>query len=286
MSSNILLVLTLVSFGGLCAAAPSKPETDQLALYTILHDLALPKFGPGKIVERFILLLPGQVLDYHDYCPLDAVEKKTEDPQDTNPDRLPPDENLFRLSDTLPTLYPLGGGISGKRLSQIYKDILYMIDTSKAGPSPFKQDSYTKAIEWLETPVEDPSGKDLPNVTRYELYYRYKKEYFDTNKMVRTWFATNRSSLNNLKKYEIWYDENYDSLMAYSSSAYIRWLISGLKGPVEDNIALVDVKSISEEVEDARRALQFEERPSMDGGSKYYPVHFVPGNWWTHLKLR
>lgn len=72
-------------------------------------------------------------------------------------------------------------------------------------------------------------------------------------------------------------------MTAYTSAAYTRWLVSGLKGPVEDKISIVDVKSIRDEVEEARQTLRDTEEPSLDGGTKYYPTHFVPSNWYQYL---
>ena len=101
---------------------------------------------------------------------------------------------------------------------------------------------------------------------------------------MKQWLIGNRTErANNLSQYENWFHENYDSLEAYTSAAYTHWLVSGLKGPVEDRISVIDVKSIREEVEEARQALRDTEEPSLDGGSKYYPTHFVPSNWFQYL---
>lgn len=255
VNAMVLMISITLSMFGDGLSEPSQTEKAQARLYTVLHNLALPNFDPNRdVVERFILLIPGEVLDFEDYCPL---SEKAQISQEY--DRLPPDENLFRLSDTVPTLNPLGGGTTGKSLARIYEDVLYSLDTDKLTDA-FQQEGYKSAIEWLTTAVEDQLGKELPNITRYELYHRYQKEYFDTKQMVKTWFAGNRSSIDDLQKYEIWYDENYDTLTAYSTSSYTRWMISGLKGPVEDKIASVDIKSLSQEVEEARRALEVEER--------------------------
>lgn len=288
----LMTIVILLMFENGLSEDKSEDEENkaQARLYTIIHNMALPNFNPEEeIVERFILQIPGQVLNYEDYRPLTDKTKNTDD---NAINKLPPDEHLFRLSDVVPTLNPLAGGTTGKSLARIYEDIIYQLDTSKIGSDPFAEGStYQVALEWLTTLVDDPTAKadasgKKPQVTRYELYYRYQQEYYNTKQMVKTWFEGNRSDFNDFQKYEYWYDAHYDTLTAYSTSAYTRWLISGMKGPVEERIALIDIKSLSEEVEDARRALEVEERPSMDGGSKYYPVHFVPSNWYEDLKLR
>ena len=279
----ILLVGIIFSFlGAGLSQTPDTAENIQARLYTVLHDLALPNFNPDNPVsERFILLVPGEVLDYHDYAPLDGKIKI----HDFN--RLPPDENQFRLSDTVLNVNPLGGGITGKSLSRIYEEILYSLDTSRTGADPFSKATYTDSINWLKEEVVDPEVQQSENetvkVSRFELYYKYKQEYYRIKELVKTWLDSNRTQIANLEEYEIWYQENYDSLVAWSMAAYEQWIVNGLKG---EKIALVDIKSISQVVEEARQALQIEERPSMDGGSKYYPVHIIPSNWYEYLKAR
>lgn len=282
-----LLSIAVATFSLLIGGSSSSDSTPnmQAVMYTVLHNLALPNFDDSqKVTERFILMLPGEVLNYYDYCPL------SESVGEFNPDNynsFPPDENSFRLSDTLPTFNPLGGGLTGKSLSTIYENILYTIDTSTSESDPFSQESYTSAIAYLTELVPDPEGKSAPNVSRYELYYQYQKAYYDTKLQVNEWFDGNKTKLkNNYAVYTTWYKENYDSLTGYVSSAYTQWLISGLKGPVEDKISLVDVKSERQVVEEARQAMRIEALPSLDGASKYYPVHFVPSNWYKYLLAR
>ena len=252
----------------------------QASMYTIIHNLALPNFNENMdITERFILLLPGEVLDYYDYCPLSELK-----PNEYNdPDRLPPDENTFKLGDTVPTLNPLAGGTTGKSLATIYEDILYSINNSYSSSDVFESNEYTSAMNFLQTEVQDPENETAGNVTRYELYYHYKKMYYDTKLLVNEWLVGNKSQMSDLSKYETWYHDNYETLTAYTSAAYTQWLVSGLKGTVEDKISVVDDKSIRTEVEEAKQILRDTEEPSLDGGSKYYPTHFVPSNWYQYL---
>ncbi len=65
-----------------------KAKHDEAVMYTILHDIAFPNFNDSaKITERFILLSPGQVLDYYDYAPLNESEPGFIDPSQLPPDR-------------------------------------------------------------------------------------------------------------------------------------------------------------------------------------------------------
>ena len=253
----------------------------QATMYKIIHELALPDFNEGgDITDRFILLMPGEVLNYYDYCPQSSLKPG----EYSDPDRLPSDENAFKLADTVPSLKPLAGEPTGMSLSNIYKNILYTINTGQSQSHIFDTPEYKSAIDYLHEMIADPENV-TSNTTRFELYYRYKKRYYDKRLQVKQWLAGNRSEIAkaDLSQYETWFHENYDSLEAYTSAAYTHWLVSGLKGPVEDRISVVDVKSIREEVEEARQALRDTELPSLDGGSKYYPTHFVPSNWYQYL---
>ena len=258
----------------------------QAAMYSIIHNLALPNFEEGgNITERFILLMPGQVLDYFDYCPLQ--ELSADENAALDPSRLPPDENTFRLGDTVPTLNPLAGGTTGKKLSVIYDNILYLINTTYTSSDVFDYPDYVSAMHYLQMEQPDPENAFSGYVPRYELYYRYKTKYYITKVQVSTWLAGNLSKFgDDSSKYDTWYHENYESLTELVSAAYTQWLVIGEKGPVEDKLAVIDVKSIREEIEEARNTLQTLEEPSLDGETKYYPTHFVPSNWYESLLAR
>ena len=267
-----VIALLLLSQGGFCDA--SKPEA---AMYSILHDLALPHLNPNeKVTERFVLLQPGEVLDPYEYMPVNESAAVFSDPL-----RLPPDEKMFRLSDTVPTLNPLGGGTTGKSLSTIYSNILYSIDTTTVKEDPFTNENYLAAVKYLQAEVPDPDGETGSNVTRSELYHRYKERYYDAKQMVSQWLEANKTGTE--LEYEEWYKASYDTLEAFTSNAYSQWLIDGMKGEVEDRLSVVDIKSVRSEIEDAKALLRNEELPSRDGGSKYYPVHFIPSNWYKYL---
>lgn len=283
-SVYVLIFSILLAIG----RSEDKHLDNQRVLYTILHDLALPRFDDGKdvdITERFILLQPGQVLNYYDYCPYDRLEK---DEMDTIPlPELPPDENTFMLTDTIPSVNPLGGGLTGKRLSTIYRNILYTLDTSVPGPTPVTTDGYQGAMEYLQTEVTDPKDRESHKLPRFELYHRYESKYYDAVSSMKRMINGNKTLMNGKPgDYETWYHENYGSLLARTSGSYSQWLISGQKSQVEDKVAVVDIQSARKEVEDARRVLQNQEMPSMDGGSVYYPVHLTPSNWYEYLLAR
>ena len=281
---SFILIIS-ISYLGTGIADDDGSKKIQARLYTIIHNLALPNFEEGgDITERFILLMPGQVLDYYDYCPIEklsALEKKALDPS-----RLPPDENRFKLGDTVPTLESLAGGTTGKHLSVIYDNILYLMNTTSSSSDVFNQPDYLSAMHYLQMERLDPENASGGYVPLYELYYRYKTQYYDTKMQVNRWLAGNRSKIDDFSKYETWYHENYQSLTQLVSAAYTQWLVLGEKGPVEDKLAAIDVKSMREEIEAARNILQNTEEPSLDGGTKYYPTHFVPSNWYEYLLAR
>lgn len=257
----------------------------QRKLYTVIHDMALPRIHENTLVtERFILLEPGEVLNYYDYCP---SEKLKPNEKGVIPSAsLPPDENTFMLTDKLPNLNPLRGALTGKRLSTIYRDILYTIDTSAPGPNPLSTSEYHEAMEFLQESVADPKAPN-DKQPHFELYHRYEREYYDTVATVKHWLNKNKTEIERKNgNYETWYHENYEALTSHISAAYSQWLVNGQKSQVEEKIAVVDVKSARSEIEEARRILQQEQMPSMDGGSLYYPVHLEPGNWYEYLLAR
>ena len=235
--------------GQVNAQTTDRSKQIQATMYTIIHDLALPHFEEGGDITD--LLMPGEVLNYYDYCP----ESLLKPGEYSDPDRLPSDENAFKLADTLPSLTSLAGVPTGKSLSTIYGNILYTIDTSKSQSLIFDTKEYKSAIEYLQEQVPDPENI-TSNTTRFELYYRYKKFYYDTKLQVKQWLIGNKTEKTDFSQYEDWFQENYESLEASTSAAYTQWLVSGLKGPVEDRISVVDVKSIREVVEEARQALR------------------------------
>lgn len=268
---TVSFVLAMLVQGGMCDAKKA-----QAALYTVLHDLALPTLNEGdKVTERFTLLEPGEILNYYDYTPL-------KDTPVFNSSRLPPDEAAFRLSDAVPSYSPFGG-LSGNSLSTIYSNVLYGIDTSSIEDDPFKTQQYLAAMEYLQEKVSDPENSSAPNVSRSELYNRYKKHYYGVKLQVSQWIFGNRSSYKTENEYEDWYKESYPTLEAMASAAHSQWLVDGLKGQVEDKISIVDIKSVRSEIEAAKNLLQNEALPSMEGGSNYYPVEFIPSNWYEYL---
>ena len=177
--------------GRVNAQTTDRSKKIQATMYTIIHDLALPHFEEGgEITDRFILLMPGEVLNYYDYCP----ESLLKPGEYSNRDRLPSDENTFKLADTLPSL-ALFGEPTGKSLLTIYDNILYTIDTSNSQSLVFDTPEYKSAIKYLEEQVPDPENI-TSNTTRFELYYRYKKFYYDTKLQVKQWLIGNKTEKN------------------------------------------------------------------------------------------
>ena len=269
--STSLYFLLLESAG----ADDNKVAKIQQEMYDVIRVMALPDSAEkrGLVTERFIMLLPGEVLNYYDYCPIEKQKGVV-----FLPSRLPPDENTFLLTDKLPT-----AGESGNRLSTIYRDIVYTINTTGTGEEPFDK-GYQDAMKYLREEVNDPEDPTSPKMPRFELYHRYKLKYYDTVSEVKGWIAGNQTAMKDrYGDYETWYHNHYQSLEAHSSASYSQWLINGQKSQVEEKISEVDIESVRSEIEDARRVLQEEELPSMDGGTVYYPVHLEPSNWYEYL---
>ncbi len=278
MLAASITLLSLLIWGGMCDE--DKTKHDLAVMYTILHDVALPNFDDSvNITERFILLSPGQVLDSYDYTPLNSNE-----PVFIDPSRLPPDENAFRLSDAMPTLNPLGGGTTGKTFSTIYSDIIYTIDTTSIKNDPFKDEAYIAAMAYLQEGVSDPANTSAANVSRMELYQKYKVKYNRIRMDVQNKIRSKTKSIE--LEYEKWYKATYNSLQDNVSAAYSQWLVHGLKGEVEDKLSIIDIQSLKSQVEKARNLLQAEALPSRDGASIYYPVHYIPSNWYNYLHVR
>ena len=283
MKTCLLAVTVGIAFICLCSEAAGDDKSEesrhkQATLYKIIHDLALPNFDDkAPITDRFIMLMPGEVLDYFDYIPTSDANYTSRDPNSK-----PPEENLFTLSDTVPSLNPFAGVTTGKSLSTIYSNILYTIDTSYSTMDPTLKKSYTNSMAYLKERVSDPDAEiERKMVSRYALYSRYELAYVHEKQIAEKWKVGNKSSLS-VAEYDDWYSVNYELLQSRVEAAYYGWLITGQKISVEEKLSIIDVKSARQIVEDSKVTLRKEQKLNSDGGN-YYPVHFTPSNWYKYL---
>lgn len=132
-NQRVLRFFTLFLFLQLAASqndAQTRGSRNQILLYQILHNFALPdstvQFGDETkaVHQRFILQIPGQVLNPVDYDPGNAYREAQLNPDDGRPEaNIPPrvQEAMHYLADTIPTINPLSGGVTGDSFSRTYR---------------------------------------------------------------------------------------------------------------------------------------------------------------------
>ena len=132
-NERVLGLFTLLLFVQLAASqddAVTRVSRNQILLYRALHTFALPdssvEFGDDTqaVQQRFILQIPGQVLNPVDYDPGNAYREAQLNPNDGRPEsNIPPrvqEANHF-LADTIPAINPLSGGVTGDSFSRMYR---------------------------------------------------------------------------------------------------------------------------------------------------------------------
>lgn len=107
-------------------------KINHLALYKAIHHFALPTTNFTRPVnQRFILQIPGKVLNPADYHPGDEYEKFLKNPHKMQKEvQIPPMimEKMFQLSDAVPGTDTLSGGETGYSLARIYESVLGTMD--------------------------------------------------------------------------------------------------------------------------------------------------------------
>ncbi len=272
-------------------AAAEQHSTKTLAqLYTVIRNVALPptsaeETGKEPITQRFLMLLPGKVLNYYDYFPGDTYESALENPDyDGRQVVIPPRvmENMFSLADVIPGRYPLRGGETGESMAIIYDDLLNKLEVKGfTQKTQTEKERYLVAIDYLAEEIADPLNVE-ENVTRFQLYRRSQDLYNERRLQMEDTIAEKRRTLPAIE-FELWFQRNYPSLNSQVEGAYTEWLIFGEKEIVELYKSYLDVEGPGIDLEKARMALRASGYTSLDRARTIYPVSFVPSNWYRYL---
>lgn len=257
-----------------------------IALYDALHHFALPDVDVSKPVsQRFILQVPGKILNPMEYYPGKKYEEYLEDPHNVKEDvQIPPMvmEKMFQLSDVIPNAHPLTGGESGYSLARIYERILGTMDVvSFAEMTKVGKDTNDEAMDKLLEPLSDPDNPS-DEVPLLQLYSRFRDAYYDQQQQMEKNIKDQKETLTAMK-YQLWFQRHFRILNAKVEGAYTQWLLYGRKHLVESYIAHFDITSSGAILESARIDLRSSGVISLDRSQTVYPVSFTPSNWFKYL---
>ena len=257
-------------------------------MYMTLMNIVFPKAAAtanDPVFNRFVLMMPGKVLNYWDYYPGKDYEESLLRINESAPEAsVPPSvmEKWFDISDVTVGPDIFAGGVTAKSFGTTYSTILKNtkvlgLDAKHAE----EQKKYAKALDYLAGELMDP--EDITStVTRLALYDRYQKQYADAKLDMENRINDARSSRGSVE-YELWFQRNYPSMNMEVEGIYTKWLAFGQKDLVELYKAYLDSGSSGAEVEDARMALRGSGVVSLDRTRTIYPVSFEPGNWYKYL---
>ena len=262
-------------------------KRNMIALYEALHYFALPDVDISKEVhQRFILQIPGKVLNPMDYYPGKEYEEYLKNPHNSSKEiQIPPMvmERMFQLSDVVPGANPLTGGETGYSLTRIYESILGTMDVVDfAELSKIGKNVYDESLKRLLEPLPDPD--DSKNkVPLIQLYSKFQDIYHDEQRKMESAIREKRTELSAVE-YQLWFQRHFHILNAKVEGAYTQWLLHGRKHLVESYIAHFDITSSGQILEDARMKLRSSGFSSLDRSQIVYPVSFTPSNWYEYLK--
>ncbi len=267
----------------------SKMKENQIKLYDALHRFALPDVDyTAKAHQRFILQVPGKLLNPIDFYPGQEYEKLMSSPERSHKSMNISQhamERMFYLADAIPGPHPLEGKETGHSLSRVYEDTLKNLvqigfdDLSEEG-----QQQYNEAIDKLLEPVFDPDNSSK-QVTLFQLYTRFQEMYYSERQRMEG-VITEKEKLN-AADYQRWFERDYPILEAQVETAYRKWLLYGHKHLVESYLSHIDVSSSGNMLVAARIGLRLSGFMSRDDLFKtVYRVGFSPLNWFKHLNTR
>ena len=288
--ATVTLCIVNMAFGDTIATRPNVDafKENQIKLYDALRQFALPDLSyDSNSQQRFILQVPGKVLNpfdfypgkkYIDYCnnPENYTEK-VDIPQHMM-------ERVFYLVDVIPGAHPVTGETTGYSLARLYESILDNLDQVGFDDlSEHERKLYSEASDKLVELVHDPD--DMSQVSRFQLYIKLQKAYHDEQQKVERTVREKRMQLD-AENYKVWIERNYNLLDAQVETVYKRWLLYGQKHLTESYLARLDVVSAEKSLEKARLALRLSGFMSQDLSRKVYPVSLSPSNWFRHLNTR
>ena len=263
-----------------------KMKANLIGLYDALHAFALPNTDPSRPVsQRFILQIPGKVLNPMDYYPGKTYEEYLRNPHKASREvHIPPIvmEKMFQLSDIVPGANPLTGGETGISLARMYERILGSLDVVDfAALIAAHGNVYMEALDKLLELFPDPddSKNKLPLL---ELYSRFRAAYHQEQEEMEKTIKEKEEQMTAVQ-YQVWFQRHFEILNSKVEGAYTRWLLYGRKHLVESYVAHFDITSSGEELEDARIKVRSSAFTSQDRSQQVYPVSFTPSNFYQHL---
>ena len=295
---NLVLLIAFSTLATSCMVGADKSDDDRKAaakrsaqifgdLYLTLRNIAFPKspYSQSSTVHnRFILLLPGKVLNYDDYNPGELYTASMKAKNTSAPHVLVSPsvmEKWFDIADVV-----VGGdlysGDTGKSLAQIYRNILSQIKIKDF--KTLYQDAkarYNEAKTYLTEPIQNPVNLS-ENTTRMKLYSFYQEEYADQKLNLENKLNDARLTKTSLE-YEVWFQHNFSPLNAKVENAYSKWLVFGQKELVELYKSFMDVTSADAALQEAKISLRTSGVLSLDRTRTIYPVSFEPSNWYKYL---
>ena len=258
-----------------------------LDMYITLRNLVFPQspITSSKVFNRFVLMMPGKVLNYWDYYPGKDYEESLLRVNSSVPEvQIPPSvmEKWFDIADVVVGADVFSGGVTAKSFGQVYKTVLSNTKVINLdGQHEEVQKRYNRALSYLTEVVVDPENV-ADNFTRLALYNRYQEEYSSKKLDMEDKINEARITKESVE-YELWFQRNYPSMNIEVERAYTKWLAFGQKDMVELYKAYLDSGASGVDLERAHMALRASGVPSLDRTHTIYPVSFEPGNWYKYL---
>lgn len=234
--------------------------------------------------QTFMMEFPGRVLDKDLY----AFDTSSVYAEETKPQ--PVLEEEFRLTDDLFDIGNISGGPSGRKLSNVYEEALNMLVPKFDVNGDFYQDKQ-KIRNWLleEVDYQDPSdatGK-ISKISRIDLYKKLNSEYeaaklkWKKDKIDKLIAA--EGSEKSLEDFTRQIAIEAESVDAELEGVFADLVVRGFYHEVKNCLAYLDIKTVAEQLEEAKSKLRMSSMSSFDESETVYPVQMQPDDWFAGL---
>ena len=225
--------------------------------------------------QHLALLGTARLLGYDDYYPGRDFDGSEE--------TIPPVilENMFSLVDVIPDASSLVADIEEEPLAEVYKSLVHGLQVKGDDTDPVQMQ---EAREYLQAVVDDAGGLNAVPLPRLSLYLQYKSRYYLKKLEVETLIEAQRKRLFG-RQFSDWYDRQAQLLQSGIEDAMMKWNVFGDKDAVEKNISKLNLEDFSEPLDEARSLLlATRKRSKTREDAFYYPVEFVPSQWFELLQ--
>ncbi|GHN02225.1 hypothetical protein WSM22_37140 [Cytophagales bacterium WSM2-2] len=233
--------------------------------------------------QTFIMEFPGRVLNKNLY----AYDTSSNYADETKPQ--PVLENEFRLTNDLFDVGQIAGGPNGRKLSSVYEEALNMLVPKFDTNGDFYKDKQ-KIRNWLLEEVEHPDDKKPEvkvKISRIDLYKKLNREYEEAKRKwkedkVKQLLAAegNTKSLDELTR-KVAVDA--ESVDAELDGVFFNLVVKGYYHEVKNCLAYLNIKTIAEQLEDAKSKLRMSSMSSFDESETVLPVQLQPNDWFAGL---